>query len=339
MKFQQNSLNNFISKIEELRVKDEFIALDNLLFDIVKSFGFSTKAHIPVYRQSIKNYVSNSEVYQEAIDAILQYATYRNIDLTSKKKHVRPIEIPVVSERGLRVLSSIPRYSKLRTRLIEIRDFSKVKYRHLAEDQKSMSKLNKLVWNNELTISRDDFNSLRTRFYDFLVKIGEIAEFKKGDKNTPHIIKKLFRVSSGLGMNDHPILAQRFQREQGFLGSELYTAITVNGESFTGQLDGLFYDYEYDSTNKQNYVVDYKPNLRIDRGGDYFGMAIPQGSGYTLAFQEEADEKMKCIIFNGDAAIIFDPNTILPWLNLFYADYIGNIRENPWESLTFLLRS
>ncbi len=100
------------------------------------------------------------------------------------------------------MLSSIPKYAELRDKLINIRDSRHEKWKYVIAGSMGFSKLDKrIVWNDELNLKMTEFSKYRTSFWNFLVKIGEVAEFRKGDVNAPHIIKKLF-ASFGINKSE-----------------------------------------------------------------------------------------------------------------------------------------
>ncbi|KKN57054.1 hypothetical protein LCGC14_0566120, partial [marine sediment metagenome] len=347
-KLAGNALNELKSKVEILLTSDEFIALDDVLSDIVNSFGFSTKPQNPVYYKSIRNDKSNLEIYQEAINAIEQYATYRNIDLNKVGKSKYYTNEPIISDRGLSFLPSIPKYTKLRNELLNIRanhlsdpDI----YQHIRADSTRFSSLNRLVYNQDLKkqpipLSQTEFERIRKAFFTILIDKGIISEWKAGDRGAPHVVQKLLEYADGLGTNQHQDFVRKLHNAVDIvlLGTELTLSITVDGDDFAGQLDGLIYDYEYDSRFMELYVFDFKPQYQVgNRLAQSYAMAIPQVSGYTLTLQEKVNIKMKSIILSKDGAIMFDPNIVLPLFNKFMSIVIDN-RENPFEALAKLIR-
>ena len=245
-------------------------------------------------------------------------------------------------------LPSIPKYTKLRNELLNIRanhlsdpDI----YQHIRADSTRFSSLNRLVYNQDLKkqpipLSQTEFERIRKAFFTILIDKGIISEWKAGDRGAPHVVQKLLEYADGLGTNQHQDFVRKLHNAVDIvlLGTELTLSITVDGDDFAGQLDGLIYDYEYDSRFMELYVFDFKPQYQVgNRLAQSYAMAIPQVSGYTLTLQEKVNIKMKSIILSKDGAIMFDPNIVLPLFNKFMSIVIDN-RENPFEALAKLIR-
>jgi len=251
--------------------------------------------------------------------------------------------VPVISDRGLSLLPNIPKYTKLRNELLNIRaDYQSDPdvYKHLRADSTGFSKINRLVYNSDLPLTQTDFEWIKEGFFTHLVRAGLVSEWKSDDRGAPHVVQKLLEYAEGLKKGKHPEFERRLQNAVDIilLGTELTLSITVDGVDFAGQLDGLIYDYEYDSRYMELYVVDFKPNYLVgDRLTYSLLNGIPQVSGYTLTLQEKVNIKLKSIILNAGGAIMFDPNIVLPLFNTFMSIVIDN-RENPFEALAKLIR-
>ncbi|HEC37801.1 hypothetical protein LCGC14_0835170 [marine sediment metagenome] len=282
------------------------------------------------------------KIYQTAIDSILKYAIHRHIDLFRLHKangeYFTPSD-PYVSNWGLRILSKDPEFSKVLSLLEKTKkDFQDDidTYVHIRYKSLGFSKLDKrLVHNKGLVLTEAQFKVKKTEFFTELKKNGLIEEITENSPNLPAIIKELFRLSEDMGLGDHELLADKFQDSPLFLGSEVPLYQKIEGISFAGQPDGLFYDFNEE--NKFITLVDFKPNYRAGDTGTYsFANAIPQAAAAALILQFKTGIRVKCVIFNDGEAILFDPNNILQEFNQFMTSYIPN-RPIPWLKLLKLI--
>ena len=113
--------------------------------------------------------------------------------------------------------------------------------------------------------------------------------------------------------------------------------IKLDSKPFTGQSDYILFDPKGDGGKGVIYVADFKPDYSSSYAGSYnFINAVPQIACYALLLQKETGLKVKCLIFNADSAMEFDPNKVLTGphgINKFMEDNIENWK-NPWESFS-----
>ncbi|KKN34880.1 hypothetical protein LCGC14_0789260 [marine sediment metagenome] len=156
-----------------------------------------------------------------------------------------------------------------------------------------------------------------------------IQDLMDGAEKTIHIVSNDPELTND---DRHKILASIMKSSSYFVASEVPVWIELENQ-YTGHIDLLLFD----PATKTIYVTDYKPNLVYNNLGKLaFTNAIPQLAAYGLTIQEQADINLQCIIFNDEAAWIFDPALVLGPIDEFMMDQFSGWIP-PWVDFFYYL--
>ncbi len=143
-----------------------------------------------------------------------------------------------------------------------------------------------------------------------------IKQYIRTSLQTPQLIQELFNTAEDVkdmiskGMDPHKAhkkIIEIMASTPYFVRGEIPIWISMVN-TYTGLIDLLLFD----PATKTIYIVDYKPDLVYNDYGTYgFVNSIPQLAAYGLSAEQIANIQVECILFNIDAAWVFDPTLVL----------------------------
>ncbi|KKN39526.1 hypothetical protein LCGC14_0742520 [marine sediment metagenome] len=275
---------------------------------------------------------TRSQVQQSTMQDLL-------IEVRNYLRHSPPKDFisPVITTKGLAIANSLPNqglYNHLE--LVDI--FAGFpRYITSIDGRKQIEP----TFNKKLT----GFSEFEERIYKSTITTKllktVVSQYTRTSTQNPTLIQELFnaaefvkdKISKGMDPNEaHKEIRKFMANTPYFVGSEIPIWISMVN-TYTGLIDLLLFD----PTTKTIYIVDYKPDLLYNNFGNLaFVNSIPQLAAYGLTVEQLANIQVECIMFNIDAAWVFDPTLVLKPIDAFmYAHQPFWI--SPWAEFTYYL--